>query len=356
MKKNKMKINKILHLFFFLIISLFSSVFQQSFALYHHKPQKPQHSNKKGSHLRGRQQMGSCNLFQGKWVFNINGGSSPLYNFSTCPFINPEFDCLKYGRPDKVYLQYDWSPDECSLPRFDGVEFLTRFRGKTIMFVGDSLSLNQWNSLTCMVHASAPQVKYTVGKKGAIYSVNFEEYGVSVQLYHTTYIVDIIKEPIGRVLKLDSIEGGSVWKNMDVLIFNTWHWWLHTGASQGWDYIQDGPKVVKDMDRLTAFNKGLTTWARWVDNNVDPSKTKVFFQGISPTHYEQPTTAFNTISQSIIMLNPVVDQSQRMAWGLKELQWGGRTTIRFDIPWRLTSSSRHSEESNQHNEETSLPT
>ncbi|XP_021749418.1 protein trichome birefringence-like 38 [Chenopodium quinoa] len=286
MKKNKMKINKTLHLFFFLTISLFSSVFQQSFALYHHNPQKPHHSNKKGSHLRGRQQMGSCNLFQGKWVFNINGGSSPLYNFSTCPFINPEFDCLKYGRPDKVYLQYAWSPDDCSLPRFDGVEFLTRFRGKTIMFVGDSLSLNQWNSLTCMVHASAPQVKYTMGKKGAIYSVNFEEYGVSVQLYHTTYIVDIIKEPIGRVLKLDSIEGGSVWKNMDVLIFNTWHWWLHTGASQGWDYIQDGPKVVKDMDRLTAFNKGLTTWARWVDNNVDPSKTKVFFQGISPTHYD----------------------------------------------------------------------
>lgn len=39
------------------------------------------------------------------------------------------------------------------------------------------------------------------------------------------------------------------------------------------------------MDRLAAYYKGMSTWGRWVDLNVDPSKTKVFFQGISPTHY-----------------------------------------------------------------------
>jgi hypothetical protein len=53
-----------------------------------------------------------------------------------------------------------------------------------------------------------------------------------------------------------------------------------------WDYVQDGATIMKDMDRMTAFYKGLTTWARWVDQNVDPTKTKVFFQGISPTHYQ----------------------------------------------------------------------
>lgn len=53
-----------------------------------------------------------------------------------------------------------------------------------------------------------------------------------------------------------------------------------------WDYIRDGINLYKDMDRLTAFNKGLNTWANWVDQNVDPTQTKVFFQGISPTHYQ----------------------------------------------------------------------
>ncbi|KAF3489365.1 hypothetical protein F2Q69_00053951 [Brassica cretica] len=103
----------------------------------------------------------------------------------------------------------------------------------------------------------------------------------------TTYIVDISKEKIGRVLNLGAIEGGAdAWKNMDVLVFNSWHWWTHKGQSQGWDYIRVGSSLVRDMNRLDAFYKGLTTWGRWVDQNVDTTKTKVFFQGISPTHYE----------------------------------------------------------------------
>ncbi|CAJ2650475.1 unnamed protein product [Trifolium pratense] len=48
------------------------------------------------------------------------------------------------------------------------------------------------------------------------------------------------------------------------------------------------------MNRFVAFYKGLTTWARWVEKNVNPSQTKVFFLGISPVHYmgrdwNQPT-------------------------------------------------------------------
>lgn len=53
-----------------------------------------------------------------------------------------------------------------------------------------------------------------------------------------------------------------------------------------WDYIQRGGKLYKDMDRLTAFSEGLKTWSKWVDSNINPAQTKVFFQGISPTHYK----------------------------------------------------------------------
>jgi hypothetical protein len=53
-----------------------------------------------------------------------------------------------------------------------------------------------------------------------------------------------------------------------------------------WDYIQIGNKIVKDMDRMQAFKIGLTTWANWVNTKVDTRKTKVLFQGISPTHFK----------------------------------------------------------------------
>lgn len=45
-------------------------------------------------------------------------------------------------------------------------------------------------------------------------------------------------------------------------------------------------KLYQDMDRLGALEKGLRTWASWVDSNVDRSRTRLFFQGVSPTHYK----------------------------------------------------------------------
>lgn len=41
------------------------------------------------------------------------------------------------------------------------------------MFVGDSLSLNQWQSLTCMLHTAVPQAKYITQRTGDISSFTF---------------------------------------------------------------------------------------------------------------------------------------------------------------------------------------
>lgn len=62
--------------------------------------------------------------------------------------------------------------------RLDGVDFLNRWRGKKIMFVGDSLSLNMWESLACMIHASATNATTSFSRKEALSTVIFQVFSL----------------------------------------------------------------------------------------------------------------------------------------------------------------------------------
>uniref|UniRef100_A0A5B6YXN5 Uncharacterized protein n=1 Tax=Davidia involucrata TaxID=16924 RepID=A0A5B6YXN5_DAVIN len=225
----------------------------------------------------------SCALFMGSWV---RDETYPIYQSSACPIIDAEFNCQMYGRPDSDYLKYRWRPVNCELPRFNGLDFLLKIRGKTVMFVGDSLGRNQWESLICMISATAPRTLTQMIRGDPLSTFKFLDYGVSVSFYRAPYLVDIDAVGGKRVLRLDEIsKNANAWRGVDVLSFNTGHWWSHKGSLQGWDYMESGGTLYQDVDRLVALERGLRTWGTWVDNNVDRSRTRVFFQSISPTHY-----------------------------------------------------------------------
>ncbi|KAI3445105.1 hypothetical protein Pfo_001770 [Paulownia fortunei] len=235
-----------------------------------------------GTANAGQVKQKGCNVYEGKWVYDE---SYPLFNSRKCPFIRKEFDCIKYGRSDDLYLKYRWQPNDCDLPRFDGVKFLRELKGKKVMFIGDSISLNQWQSLTCLLYTALYGSNVTQEANDSMSTVTFQDYEVSVAYFPSHYLVDIEMEQFGRVLKLNSLKNGEIWKQVDILIFNTWLWFNRRGIKQSWDYIEDDGIVVEDMDRMVAFTKALMTWAKWVESDVDSYQTKVFFRGISPSHY-----------------------------------------------------------------------
>lgn len=83
---------------------------------------------------------GRCNWFRGNWVYDAK---YPLYDPYKCPFIDPQFNCKKYGRPDNAYLKFRWQPSSCSLPRFLLSPYL-------LTFFNSGLFLIQEISFSCV--------------------------------------------------------------------------------------------------------------------------------------------------------------------------------------------------------------
>ncbi|KAJ3692162.1 hypothetical protein LUZ60_012512 [Juncus effusus] len=225
-----------------------------------------------------------CNPYKGHWAYDK---SYPLYDPASCPFISKDYDCVKYGRRDPFYLKYRWQPDSCDLPRFDGMNLLKKYRGKRIMFVGDSLGYDQYQSLVCLIHATAPNVRTTKVAVPEMHDVvRFEGYNMTVEYYLSHYFVDILLRRIGnqvaKVLDFGSMSAGRVWQGADVLIFDTGHWFY---ANYPWNYTRDGNKLTINNDGISLFTKAVQAWSKWVDQTIDPSKTKVIYQSMSPDHY-----------------------------------------------------------------------
>ncbi|KAG4927969.1 hypothetical protein JHK85_054455 [Glycine max] len=117
------------------------------------------------------------------------------------------------------------------------------------------------------------------------------DYHFSVELFVSPFLVQEgeMTDKNGtkkETLRLDLVgKSSSQYKDADILVFNTGHWWTHDKTSKGQDYYQEGSHVYAELNVLEAFRRALTTWSKWVDANINPSKTMVFFRGYSASHF-----------------------------------------------------------------------
>uniref|UniRef100_A0ACD5YZI8 Uncharacterized protein n=1 Tax=Avena sativa TaxID=4498 RepID=A0ACD5YZI8_AVESA len=238
----------------------------------------------------------ACNVYQGWWTYDAEGAQAPLYKEHECEFLTEQVTCMRNGRRDDSYQRWRWQPSSCDLPSFDARALLERLRNKRLMFVGDSLNRNQWESMVCLVQSAIPSREHKslakfVGPNGSLNVFTATEYNATVEFYWAPFLVQSnsddpqVHSVTDRIIAWRSIvKHAKHWRSADYLVFNTYIWWLNTFEMK----VLKNPRVSSRytlVDRPIAYREVIKTWAKWVDRHIDPKKTKVFFMGMSPNHH-----------------------------------------------------------------------
>ena len=120
-------------------------------------------------------------------------------------------------------------------------------RNKRVVFAGDSIARNQWESLLCLLSTA-------VSNKSSIYEVNrnlitkhsgflvfkFEDFNCTVEYYRSPFLVVMGRPPVGApskvkyALKVDQMDrSSSRWRHADLLILSSGRWWTYEKTVRG---------------------------------------------------------------------------------------------------------------------------
>ncbi|XP_057768507.1 protein trichome birefringence-like 19 [Salvia miltiorrhiza] len=170
-----------------------------------------------------------CDLFSGEWVANPDG---PYYTNDTCNAIQEHQNCLKFGRPDRGFLQWRWKPDDCELPLFEPHQFLQLLKGKSLAFVGDSVARNHMQSLICLLSKVANPVDLS-NPLDQNKRYEYREHDFNISMLWSPYLVKTEKSdpnddrrPFRLFLDQPDLHWSSQIALFDYVVISAGHWFF----------------------------------------------------------------------------------------------------------------------------------
>ncbi|CAD6337048.1 unnamed protein product [Miscanthus lutarioriparius] len=251
----------------------------------------------------------ACDPTLGRWVRDPT--ARPHYTNATCAFIEGYQNCLKHGKPSVEFLRWRWQPEPdggCGeLERFDAARFFRLVRGRSILFVGDSLASSHVRSLVCTLSQVESPSRSSRSAEGFEYW-RFPAHAFTVAFFWTPFQVRwrLTRGPPEAVgpdrqgevfagpsdLHLDEPDGRwtAAAKDHDYVVVSASHWFARPAV------YYSGGQVVGchrcDMANVTALTPQYAQRAAFrtvlwaLAGGMEGFKGTAVLRTVAPTHYE----------------------------------------------------------------------
>lgn len=259
----------------------------------------------------------ACDATRGEWVHDPS--LRPHYTNATCGFIQDYQNCMKHGKPSLEFLQWKWRPDAADagcgelMERFDAARFFRAVRGRSILFVGDSLASSHVLSLVCTLsELETPTKRHSTGFE----QWRFEAHDFAVSFFWTPFQIrwrltsdgpestapgparqgEVFAGPSDLHLDEPDERWMSAAKEHDYVVLSASHWFRRPAV-----YYRGGHVVgchgcsAKDADNVTgtelspehAQRVAFRTVLRALARGEHGFEGTAVLRTVAPTHYEK---------------------------------------------------------------------